>query len=90
MAAEVTEDELATGDTPVGLTEAGPGLITEENVVITKEGSTQRIGCPLKGQTKSLWVPTTFKLKSQKLEISAKKRADFQKLMKLDFWIHTI
>ena len=54
MAAEVTEDELATGDTPVGLTEAGPGLITEENVVITKEGSTQRIGCPLKGQTKSL------------------------------------
>ena len=79
MAAEVTEDELATGDTPVVLTtEAGPGLITEENVVITKEGSTQRIGCPLKGQTKSLWVPTTFKLKSQKLEISAKKRADFQ------------
>jgi hypothetical protein len=66
MAAEVTEDELATGDTPVGLTEAGPGLITEENVVITKEGSTQRIGCPLKGQTKSLWVPTTKQMKQPK------------------------
>jgi len=41
MAAEVTEDELANTDTPVGLTEAGPGLITGENVVITRDGSTR-------------------------------------------------
>lgn len=52
IAAEVTEDELATGDAPV-VAEAGDGFVKEENVVITQRAAPEDWPSS-EGQTKSL------------------------------------
>ena len=53
IAAEVTEDELATGDAPV-VAEAGDGFVKEENVVITQRAAPEDLWPSSEGQTKSL------------------------------------
>ena len=57
MAAEVTEDELATGDAPV-VAEAGDGFVNEENVVITQRAAPEDWPSS-EGQTKSLLLLAT-------------------------------